>query len=141
MKLGQLSENKGLNHYTTSKGELVIRRFLQREPNERYSFRDAKGIPTSVKGDVSASEIGLISMEGCPKFVDGLLDVASNYLKNFEHFPLMIGGDLYAQDNEISEFKGHSMIEVGGGVYLGNNKLTSLKNIQKVFTTASSFDF
>lgn len=59
-----------------------------------------------IEGNFVASNIGLTSLEGSPKWVKGEFIVSHNQIKNLEHLPEYIGGNLDISNCEILSLKG-----------------------------------
>ena len=46
----------------------------------------------------------LISLEGCPKIIDGPFMCSDSYLENLDYFPEYVGDDLFLMRNKLTQF-------------------------------------
>ena len=79
-----------------------------------------------VKGNFDCSSNNLISLKGCPKYVDGFFNCSYNKLTSLEGAPKEVGVDFFCHYNKLTSLEGAPK-EVGGTFYCFNNKLTSLE--------------
>lgn len=76
-----------------------------------------------IEGSFVASNIGLTSLEGTPKWVKSDFLVSHNPIKNLEHCPEYIGGNLDISNCEISSLRGIN--EVGKTLICYGNPLST----------------
>lgn len=128
---------------------------------ERYNpitlkpyIKDGKFIvkfPERVNGDFICSDMGLVSLEGCPKEVTGRFYCHNNNLTSLKGCPERVGKSFFTSDNkiislidapkyigkdfdcsrnELIDLKGSPM-EINGDFYISENNLKTLKGCTK----------
>ena len=65
-------------------------------------------------GDINVSELGLTSLEGSPKIVNGHFFCDDNNLTSLEFAPESVSGIFNCLDNKLTSLKGAPKIKKGG---------------------------
>ena len=83
-----------------------------------------------VKGNFDCSNNNLISLKGCPKYVDGFFNCSYNKLTSLEGAPKEVGGTFYCFNNKLTSLEG-APERIGGDFDCSSNQLTSLEGAPK----------
>jgi hypothetical protein len=84
-------------------------------------------------GDINVSNIGLTSLEGAPKVVEGRFDCSYNYLTSLKGAPRIVKKHFYCDCNILNSLEGAPNI-VKGYFNCYNNKLVSLEYLPEDVT-------
>jgi hypothetical protein len=83
-----------------------------------------------IEGDFDCGRIGLESLEGAPKIVDGGFNASNNELTNLKYLPT-VHGSLKIGFNKLTSLKGCQEKYEGNFIVVGN-KLTSLEGAPRI---------
>jgi len=76
-----------------------------------------------IEGDFTASEVGLKSLKGCPKFVGRNFDVSHNLLETTKYSPKWIGGHYRIEHNSLVALEDIHYDTIKGDLRYYNEKL------------------
>jgi hypothetical protein len=101
------------------------------------AFKGINGLPSyiqfnKIKGDFDIDDIGLDSLRGCPRYVDGYFSCQMNNLTNLIGGPEIVGRSYYANANNLISVEGLAR-KIGGNLDLVDNSVVFKKNdIKKI---------
>lgn len=114
-------EEFNITDYTINKDLIIDARWVN------IAYKHIEELPSYIQFgkvfDFDAGGVGsegLISLRGCPKYVERDFDVRSNNLKNLVGGPIFVGKNYYAQYNKLTSLKGIAK-KIGGVFSCGNN--------------------
>ena len=82
-------------------------------------------------GDIELSKVGLSSLEGCPKYVEGVIDLAINKLTTLDFFPETVElnkGYIHLSQNPLKSLKGLPDV-IDGNLMCEETDITNLEGI------------
>ena len=78
-----------------------------------------------VNGSFNCDRLELVSLEGCPEYIENSFDCSDNQLKNLEGCPKYVGWDFNCSGNDLFNLKGCPKY-IEGNFNCSYNQLTSL---------------
>ena len=84
-----------------------------------------------VNGSFNCDRLELVSLEGCPEYIENSFDCSDNQLKNLEGCPKYVGGIFDCSYNELINLD-ELPKEIKGDIYLSNNNF-SIESHPKIF--------